>query len=164
MKVYLFAFGKLRTPGLREAADYYKKLIRTWQPIEEVELKPIAVPEKSPALRQQIQAKEAELLAERWDSLLSPRAAVFLLDEGGRALTTQQWAKTVRDLKDGSVPEAAFCIGSSLGFADALRKRSRAILSLGPQTLPHELARVVLLEQLYRAWSVVQGHPYHNEG
>jgi 23S rRNA (pseudouridine1915-N3)-methyltransferase len=160
----LIAFGKLKTPGLRSAADYYLKLLRPWVPLEEIELKPLPVPDKAPATRQRIQTKEALLVDEKLSSALSGRGAFYVLDEGGKVLSTRQWAELVRDWQSQSVPEVGFCLGSSLGFSDAIRKRARGVLSLGPQTLSHELARVVLLEQLYRAWSVTRGHPYHNEG
>lgn len=164
MQLWLFAFGKLRTPGLREAADYYSKLIQPWVPLEEVELKPLSVPDKSPATRKQIQQKEGELLLDKLSKSVSSRGGFYLLDEGGKAMTTQAWSGLVRDWEREGSPDLALCIGSSLGFSDAVRKSARGTLSLGPQTLPHELARVVLLEQLYRAWSVVRNHPYHNEG
>ena len=158
MKLKLIAFGKLRTPGLREAADYYLRNVRPWATLEEIELKPIAVPDKSAATRLQIQEKEAELLLAR----VSERCRLYLLDEGGKQLKTHAWAALARDWE--SQGEVALCIGSSLGFHDRVRKRAHAALALGPQTLPHELARVVLLEQVYRAFSVIKGHPYHNEG
>ena len=164
MKLQLIAFGRLKTPGLEESASYYRKLLRSWVSLEEQELKPLSVPDKSPATRLIIQRKETELLEEKLESVLSNRGLLFLLDEGGKARTTEDWSKLVTDWESSSVPEVVLCVGSSLGFSDALRKRARGILSLGPQTLPHELARVVLLEQLYRAWSVTRGHPYHVSG
>lgn len=164
MRLYLVAFGKLKTPGMREAADYYRKIIQPWVTVEELEFKPIPVPDKSPATRAQIQQKEADILLEKLSKHLSPRGAIFVMDETGKALRTQDWVKNVREWEDQSVPEVALCIGSSLGFSDSFRKKARGVFSLGPQTLSHELARVVLLEQLYRSWSVTRGHPYHNEG
>jgi 23S rRNA (pseudouridine1915-N3)-methyltransferase len=164
VKLTLLAFGKLKTPGMEESASYYRKLIRTFVPIEEVELKPLAVPDKSAASRARIQEKEASILSEKLALCLSGRGAFYLLDEGGKERSTQQWAQLVTDWEASSIPEIALCIGSSLGFAPELRKQARGILSLGPQTLPHELARVVLLEQIYRAWSVTRGHPYHVQG
>jgi 23S rRNA (pseudouridine1915-N3)-methyltransferase len=89
---------------------------------------------------------------------------ILLLDEGGKNRSTREWADSIRTWERESVAEIAFCVGSSLGFSDAVRARAKETLSLGSQTLPHELARVVLLEQIYRAWSVTRGHPYHNEG
>lgn len=158
------AFGKLKTPGLAESADYYRKLLGGFVTYGETELKPLSVPDKSPATRNQIQEKEAVLLGEKLKTQLSPRGALYLLDEGGKARTTPQWAELVREWEASSAPEIVLGVGSSLGFADSVRQRARGILSLGPQTLPHELARVVLLEQLYRAWSVTRGHPYHVQG
>ncbi len=164
MKILLYAFGKLKTPGLREAADYYLKLSRGWLPVEEIELKPLSVPDKSTASRQLIQLKESELLLNRMERDLSARSLVVLLDESGPSKTTREWAESVQRWERESVNEIAFCIGSSLGFSKAVRIKASMTLGLGPQTLPHELARVVLLEQIYRTWGVTRGHPYHNEG
>jgi 23S rRNA (pseudouridine1915-N3)-methyltransferase len=164
LKVFVLAFGKLKVPGLRASADYYAKLCGSWFELEEIELKPLSVPDKSPATRQQIQAREGALLLEKTRKLLSARGIICLLDEMGKAQSTARWAELLTSWRDGGTPEVALCIGSSLGFSDDLRKAARVSLSLGAHTLPHELARVVLLEQLYRAGSVVHGHPYHNEG
>lgn len=164
MKLFIVTFGKLKAPGLREAADYYQRLARTFgYSIDEIELKPLAVPDKSAATRKKIQEKERDLLLEKLSAQLSGRGAFYLLDEKGKALPTSEWARLVEGWKDQSIPEVALCIGSSLGFHSDLHHRARGLLSLGPQTLPHELARVVLCEQVYRALSVVAGHPYHNE-
>ncbi len=164
MRLSIICFGKLKTPGLRQAADYYLQLANGWLTVRETELKPIPVPDKSPATRKQIQEKEGQILLEKLSDELSPRGIFFILDEGGKSLSTQEWAQRVRQWENESIPEVALCVGSSLGFSPAVRAKARGILSLGAQTLPHELARVVLLEQVYRAWGVVRGHPYHNEG
>jgi 23S rRNA (pseudouridine1915-N3)-methyltransferase len=164
LKIYLVAFGKLKTPGIRETVDYYVRNTGAFTPIEEIELKALPVPEKSQATRALIQAKEAEILQDRLKSLLSSRGAYFLLDEKGKTAITLEWANQLRGFEENSIPEVAFCVGSSLGFSETLRKSARGLFSLGPQTLSHEIARLVLAEQLYRALSVVRGHPYHHEG
>lgn len=165
MKLCVFAFGKLKTPGLRDTADHYKRLIRPWIVLDEIELKPLPVPEKSPALRTQIQEKEGKILLERIkNETRTGRTLIFLLDETGKEKTSQQWAQDLRALEFDGVTNLVFCIGSSLGFSQEIRQLSRGSLSLGLHTLPHELARVVLMEQLYRAYSILKGHPYHNEG
>lgn len=164
MKLWIFAFGKLKIPGLRESADYYQGLLRTWITMEEIELKPLPVHEKSPSARKLIQEKEGELLLTRISKQLSNRSLIYLLDEEGKSLTTQQWAQMVREWEASSTPDIALCIGSSLGFSSDVRKAARGSLSLGPQTLAHELARVILYEQTFRAWSVTRNHPYHNDG
>lgn len=164
MKVHLIAFGKLRAPGIREATDYYLRNLGVWVQVTEHELKSVAVPDKSPTTRLQIQKKEEEILREKLSSVLSSRGQFFLLDERGKALSTLEWAERVKKWEDESVPEIALCIGSSLGFSAELKKEARGLFSLGPQTLSHEIARLVLSEQLYRMWSVTRGHPYHHEG
>lgn len=164
MKLYLVAFGKLKAPGIRETVDYYLRNTNGFSPIEEVELKPLPVPDKSAATRALIQTKEADILQERLKKILSARGVFFLLDEKGKAAVTLEWANQLRGFEDHSIPEVAFCIGSSLGFSGELKKKARGLFSLGPQTLSHEIARLVTVEQIYRALSVVRGHPYHHEG
>lgn len=164
MRLIVAAFGKLKTPGLRETADYYKKLIRPWIPVDEIELKPeiVSKSKKDAANRLRIQAKEGELLLHRIEKESGGRALIFLLDERGKAKPTERWAEDIRTWEKTSVSHICFCIGSSIGFSEEVRNRAKGLISFGEQTLPHELARVVLLEQLYRATSVVRGHPYHN--
>ncbi|MBI2712812.1 MAG: 23S rRNA (pseudouridine(1915)-N(3))-methyltransferase RlmH [Bdellovibrio sp.] len=165
MKTKFFVFGKLKTPGLRDTGDYYIKLLRSWTEVEEIELRPQTVPDKSPITRLKIQEKEGELLLEQIEKRADPRH-FYLLDEKGKPRTTYQWAEWLQDeeKKGGNGLTLSFCIGSSLGFSEPVRKKAKGLFSLGPQTLSHELARVVLLEQVYRAQSVTKGHPYHNEG
>jgi len=164
LKLFIIAFGKLKAPGLREATHYYLRNLSAWSEVEEIEIKPLTVPDKSPATRASIQEKEEKLLLEKLEKNLSSRGVFILLDEKGKSRPTQEWATLLRDLQDRSIPEIGFCIGSSLGFSESLRKKAHTILSLGPQTTSHEIARLVLSEQLYRAMSVLKGHPYHNEG
>jgi 23S rRNA (pseudouridine1915-N3)-methyltransferase len=160
LRVEVLAFGKLRGPGLRDAADHYLKLARKFIQLSEVELKPIPVPDKSEATRHNIQLREQELLEGR----LAPRSCLYLLDEGGKNLGTQAWADLLKKLSTDGLATVHLALGSSLGFSPGLKKKARGVLSLGAQTLPHELARVVLFEQLFRASSLNAGHPYHVEG
>ncbi|MCC7441756.1 MAG: 23S rRNA (pseudouridine(1915)-N(3))-methyltransferase RlmH [Bdellovibrionales bacterium] len=159
LSLKLLAFGKLRTPGLREAADHYSKMLGAWARLEELELKPEPVVDRSASGRSRVQAREAERLLEKFP----PSAKLYLLDEAGKAEPTSRWAERVRDWERAGQP-VCVAVGGSQGFSAELRTRASGLLALGPQTLSHELARVVLLEQLYRAWSVTRGHPYHVEG
>lgn len=163
MNLKIAAFGKLKTPGLREALDYYLRNLRPWAQVEELELKALPVPDKSPATRSRIQQKEGAILLERLESTLGNRGILVLLDEGGKPLSSREWAHQLRQWEQEGVRETCFAIGGSLGFSAEARSRARKIVSFGPQTLPHELARVVLGEQLYRAYSLLNGHQYHNE-
>jgi 23S rRNA (pseudouridine1915-N3)-methyltransferase len=86
---------------------------------------------------------------------------LVLLDSRGRQFSSEQFAGWIGEQRDQGRQQIVFAIGSADGWSDATRKRAGMLLSLGPMTLPHELARVVLCEQVYRAFTILTGHPYH---
>ena len=86
---------------------------------------------------------------------------LILLGSPGRQFSSEQFANFMRDQQDSAVPQITFGIGPHDGFSDRTRGSAHLLLSLGAMTLPHELARVVLLEQIYRAYTILKGHPYH---
>lgn len=88
---------------------------------------------------------------------------IVALDERGKSLTSRKFAETLTAWRDGGEQEVAFLIGGADGLDPALLARARLSLSLSAMTWPHLLARVLLLEQLYRAWSLTTGHPYHRD-
>ena len=87
---------------------------------------------------------------------------LILLDSHGKQLTSEELADLLREYQDRGTQELIFAIGPSDGWTDDARNRATKLLSLGKMTLPHELARVVLLEQLYRGFTILAGHPYHS--
>jgi 23S rRNA (pseudouridine1915-N3)-methyltransferase len=153
VKVTLLAFGKLKNPGLRDAQDYYLSLGRSilGGALAEVELKTSSKP-----------GEETTRVRERLPR--SGKWALILMDERGQSHRTTEWAQALKKIRDQGTSELFFAVGSSYGFSEDLRKEAHALWSLGPQTLPHELARVVLTEQIYRSFSLLLGHPYHHEG
>ncbi len=164
MRLTVIAFGKLKTPGLRQAADHYVKGLRHWSQVEELELRAAAAVEKSPEARRLVQEKEAAQLRDHLQRRGRERLRLCILDETGRTMTSRAWAQMLSCWQDAGAQEAVFCVGSALGFDEQVRQMADEVLSFGPQTLPHELCRVVLLEQLFRAQSILHNHPYHNEG
>ena len=91
----------------------------------------------------------------------SPAYAI-LLDSRGRQSTSEEISATVGRLRDDGTQRVVFAIGPADGWSSAARKRANLLLSLGRITLPHQLARVVLAEQVYRALTILAGHPYHS--
>ncbi len=87
--------------------------------------------------------------------------ALWLADLGGRVFTSEQFADRLRNIRDGGTRHLVVAIGPADGWSDAARKAADLRLSLSVMTLPHELARLILAEQLYRAVTILQGHPYH---
>ncbi|MBU6154080.1 MAG: 23S rRNA (pseudouridine(1915)-N(3))-methyltransferase RlmH [Bdellovibrionales bacterium] len=168
-KITLVCFGKLKTPGLDLAVGEFAKRLTRYTDFQVVELRPIPVPEKSETLRSSIPEKEAAILLELLESpgfksKAGKNPELWCLDETGKALPTREWAKNLQELATRGSGELVLLIGGSLGLGDAILSRSHRKVSLGPQTLSHELARLILTEQLYRALSYLSGHPYHNEG
>jgi 23S rRNA (pseudouridine1915-N3)-methyltransferase len=94
---------------------------------------------------------------------LSPVRTV-LLDERGRQLTSEELAANLRRWRDDGVREARFVLGAADGHSDAERERADLLLGMGAMTWPHLLARAMLAEQLYRATTIIAGHPYHRSG
>jgi 23S rRNA (pseudouridine1915-N3)-methyltransferase len=88
-------------------------------------------------------------------------AAVIVLDERGRNLSSQDFATRIADLRDGGRRAVAFVIGGPDGLDSALRNQAELAVSFGQATWPHQLVRVMLAEQLYRAVTILSGHPYH---
>jgi len=105
---------------------------------------------------------EAALLG--WLDRQSARTAPYLilLDSRGRQLTSEQFAAQIGRLRDSGTQTLVLAIGPADGWSDTARARAASVLSLGAITLPHELARAVLAEQIYRALTILAGHPYHS--
>lgn len=90
-----------------------------------------------------------------------PPGRLVALDERGAAWTSQKLARSLRDWADAGTPAVTFAIGGADGHCEAVREAADAVVSLSALTLPHQLARVVVLEQIYRAITLCVGHPYH---
>ncbi|MEM1397088.1 MAG: 23S rRNA (pseudouridine(1915)-N(3))-methyltransferase RlmH [Pseudomonadota bacterium] len=111
------------------------------------------------ATGQQRISEEAELLKK----LSGAPQCQIVLDERGKALSTRDFAEYLRKTRDSGASSIGFLIGGADGHAAATKKSADLLLSLGPMTWPHMLARVLLCEQVYRAMSIMAGHPYHRE-
>jgi 23S rRNA (pseudouridine1915-N3)-methyltransferase len=151
VKLTIIALGQKMPAWVDEAfGDYAKRLPRDWA-VECVTLRP--APREWPLPR---------ILADEGERILATagRAALVALDERGAAWTTAAFAQRLARWRDDAT-DVAFAIGSADGLADTVKTRATAVLQLSAFTLPHGLARVVLVEQIYRAWSLSTGHPYH---
>ena len=155
MKVRVVALGQ-RMPGWVTAGfdEYAKRLPREWS-FELVEIKP------EPRDRRRTREQLLEAEAPRVTAACSG-CRIVALDERGAAWTTREFAaQLARRLAGGD--DIGFVIGSADGLAPGIKARADAIVALSALTLPHGLVRVLLAEQLYRAHSVLTGHPYHRD-
>jgi 23S rRNA (pseudouridine1915-N3)-methyltransferase len=118
--------------------------------VREVEL-------KRPMPSAQARAEEARLLLDA----IGDRAMIVALDERGAEWSSAEFARRISGWRDDAVPELAFAIGGADGHDPVLLRRATATMAFGRMTWPHRLARVMLVEQLYRAQQIIAGHPYH---
>jgi len=105
----------------------------------------------------QVRRAEGQRLLER----LGARDVVWVMDQRGRGWSSEQWAHNLRVAREGGAPRLVLVVGGAEGLDQAVRQRAQAVVSLGPLTLAHELAACVVLEQLYRAHTILAGTPYH---
>jgi 23S rRNA (pseudouridine1915-N3)-methyltransferase len=150
----LLAVGKLRS-YFREACDDYLRRIGRYGPV--------SVREVREAGRAATAALRRRQEADRLRSELPPRAVVVVLDRAGSSWSSDELARRLERWRVGAVP-VALVVGGAFGLDPELIRSAAHRWSLGPLTLPHELARVVVLEQWYRAWTILRGEPYHKGG
>jgi 23S rRNA (pseudouridine1915-N3)-methyltransferase len=158
MRLSIIAIGRLKDGPERELYLRYSKRID--EAGRGVALGPLTLtefPEARQASAKQRQADEAARLA----GAASDADFVVALDETGKALGSEAFARWLGALRDEGRRTLAFLIGGADGHGAAAIERAGLKLSLGPMTLPHGLARIVLAEQLYRATTILAGHPYH---
>ena len=140
MRLHLLMLGKTRRPELRAVLEDYVKRISHHSPIDVLEVR------DSTAALKRLDADRA--------------ATVVLLDAAGKSRTSEDFARWLADLRDRGTRELFFLCGDADGFPSELRDRAQQKLSLGAMTFSHELARVMLAEQLYRAFAILSGNPY----
>jgi len=151
VELHLLAIGKLR-PSYREACDDYLRRLGRYLKVRELELREAS---RAPSVEAQ-RAQEAERLLER----LPPGSRLVALARQGTLWSSEELARQVDRWKREARP-VALAIGGSQGLSPELLGRAADRWSLGPLTLTHELARVIVMEQLYRACTILRGEPYH---
>ena len=158
MRLQICAVGRLRAgPEKQLLDDYLARLGAAGRPIGFTATKLSEVEEKKRLEGPALMAREAELLLAH----VPAGARVVALDERGKNEGSEAFAARLAAWRDESTPEAVFLIGGADGLAPEIRERADHLMSFGKMTWPHMLARVMLAEQLYRAITILAGHPYH---
>lgn len=143
--IEIIAVGKLKNDPLLDVFDDYRKRMQWKLSLIELEGKN--------------QADELVRIEEKLDS----RAALVVMDERGQSLGSRDFAARLDDFQNKGISNVQFIIGGADGLSDDIRRRANLLLSLGKLTWPHKLARVMLIEQIYRAQQILAGHPYHRD-
>ncbi len=154
MKLRLLWIGTFSERPLRQLAERYEERIRRFLPLEIVEVRP----EKG---RSRSDAEIIDLESRSLIAALPPQGKVVTLDERGREMTSTELSRWLEKETIHNPHGVSFVMGGDLGLNDEIRSRAGLVLALSQMTLPHELARVVLLEQLYRACTLIRNIAYH---
>jgi 23S rRNA (pseudouridine1915-N3)-methyltransferase len=154
VRVIIAAVGKPRHPALAAAIEDYEARASRYWPLEVREVR------EHPARgagADEVRSREGERLI----AGIAPGAHLVACDAGGREMTSQEFSDWLQQQRERGAHDVAFLIGGAYGLDAPLRDRAATRLAFSRWTLPHELARLVLAEQLYRAGTIVRGEPYH---
>lgn len=157
MKITVVCIGKLSLDFLRAGAEEYSTRVKRYASLKIIELKEEKGGSKKDASTY-IRERESERLLER----IPAGTYCVVLDEKGKQQSSVEFATTLERRMLRGDSEWCFVIGGAYGINETLRRRADSVLSLSRMTWTHQMARVLLLEQLYRAFSIMRGEPYHN--
>lgn len=158
MQIEIICVGKLKEDYLKAASAEYQKRLSRFCTLHVHELRDEAIPENaSPAQVRQAMEKEAA----RIEAYLQPRDFIISLCVEGRQESSEGFAETLSAAFSAGAGRLVFIIGGSCGLADSIKSKSRIKLSFSKMTFPHQLMRVILLEQVYRAFKINAGENYH---
>jgi 23S rRNA (pseudouridine1915-N3)-methyltransferase len=152
VKIKIAWIGKTKEPAIQSLTDEYLKRISRYGSVEGVAL-------RDEAALLQLCGRAARGKAKTTNA---GKSTLVLLDSRGKQLSSEEFAHFLRDYEDRNPLPLVFAVGPADGFSEAARSAAQHTISLGKMTLAHELARVVLLEQVYRAFTILKGHPYHS--
>lgn len=158
MRIHVLSVGKLKDKYLREGAlDYISRLKRHCR-VEIMEVADEKAPENlSTAEKNMVLKKEGERILGR----IEYRTVVVALDICGKKMSSREFADMLKGYMLSGKSDITFVIGGSLGLCDEVLKKADTRLSLSGMTFPHQLARLIILEQIYRAFKIINGEPYH---
>ncbi len=153
MKLRVLWVGKTQSDWVRAGIEEYAARIRRYGQLEISE----ARDEKGRCM-ETMRTRECA----RLEKLVGKNARLVLLDEKGKTMSSPQFAGFIGRYRDGGISELAFARGGAYGFCDSFRERADGIVALSAMTFTHQMVRVFLLEQIYRAFTIMNGEPYHH--
>lgn len=157
MRINLLVVGRTDAGWVSDSLEQYASRLRRYVNFDIVEVPYLKNASTLP--KEQVKQKEGELLLRE----VSPADSLILLDERGEIYRSVDFARYIQDLLSHSSKNIIFTIGGAYGFSDDVYKRANGKLSLSKMTFPHQFVRTIFAEQLYRAFTILHGEPYHHE-
>ena len=157
MKITLLTVGKTDKDWVRQGMDIYVSRLKHYIPFSVVEIPELK--NVSAMTKDQIKVKEGELILKQ----IKPTDDLILLDERGKEYTSVELAKVIQDKISYTGKDMVYVIGGAYGFSDAVYQRANSKISLSRMTFSHQMVRAIFVEQIYRAFTIMKGEPYHHE-
>lgn len=158
MRISIICVGKIKEKFFRDAIEEYTKRLSRYCKLEILEVADEKTPDQaSDAINQQILEKEGK----RISNLIIDGAYVFSLAIEGKKTDSVSFAKKIETIGINGYSHIVFVIGGSLGIEETIKKKSNELISFSDMTFPHQLMRVILLEQIYRSYKITANEPYH---
>ena len=157
MKITLLTVGKTDRDWVRQGLDIYVSRLRHYIPFSMVEIPELK--NVSSLSKDQIKTREGELVLKN----IKPTDDVILLDEHGKEYTSVELAKVIQEKISYTGKDMVFIIGGAYGFSQEVYARANSKISLSRMTFSHQMVRAIFAEQLYRAFTIMKGEPYHHE-
>lgn len=155
MKIKIVALGKIKEKFLKDGIEEFLKRLTPYATVEIVELQPIEIKDEN--LTQKALEQEAEKILAN----IKPNSYVITLEILGRQLSSEDFAAKINEIINSGISELVFIIGSSCGIAPSVSQRSDFKLSISKMTFLHQFARLLLVEQIYRAFKILKNETYH---
>lgn len=158
MKITVITVGKIKEKYLKDAIAEYSKRLSRYCKLEIIEVADEKTPDQaSESVENVIREREAERIMK----FIKDDMFIITLEIGGKMLDSEKFAEKIEALGIQGISRIAFIIGGSIGLGEDVMKRSDYALSFSKMTFPHQLMRVILLEQIYRGFRIIHGEPYH---
>lgn len=155
MRIKIIALGKIKEKFLKDGIDEFLKRLTPYASVEIVELQPVEIRDEN--LTEKALLQEGEKIL----SLIKNDAFVITLEIGGKQLASEEFAQKINEISTSGVSELVFVIGSSCGLAATVSERANFKLSMSKMTFLHQFARLLLVEQIYRAFKILKNETYH---
>ena len=155
MKIKIIALGKIKEKFLKEGIDEFTKRLTPYVPMSIVELNPIEIKDEN--LTEKILLEEGEKIL----SCIKPQDYVITMEIGGKQMSSEEFSQKLTSLINDGTQEVVFVIGSSCGLASKVSARANFKLSMSKMTFLHQFARLLLVEQIYRAFKILKNETYH---
>ncbi len=155
MNIKIIALGKIKEKFLKEGIDEFMKRLTPYASVEILELSPIEIKDEN--LTQKVLDQEGEKILAH----IKPQSFVITMEIKGKMLSSEEFAQKIEDLTNDGVSEIVFVIGSSCGISPNVSARANFKMSMSKMTFLHQFARLLLVEQIYRAFKIIKGETYH---